>query len=131
MNNNNNTIRYILVALIVILLSWAVIAKKNNPVSEPEVRDDAAKIENLEPEVEVISYAGVDGKNALELLKENYQTDTTVSDGVGEFVTAIENQAAGENQFWALYLNGKMATVGASELETKNGDIVEWNLESF
>lgn len=76
---------------------------------------------------QAVSYAGKEGKNALDLLKSGHTVD--VSDQ--GFVNAIDGVKPGNRQFWALYVNGKQAEVGAKDYITKPTDKVEWKLESF
>lgn len=74
-----------------------------------------------------ISYAGQDGKNALELLESGHQVD--VSDQ--GFVNTIDGIEPGPHQFWAFYVNGTSADVGAKDYQTKSSDTIEWKLEAF
>lgn len=73
------------------------------------------------------SYAGQDGKNALELLQADHQVDVSAEG----FVNAIDAKKPADRQFWALYVNCKQAEVGAKDYQTKTSDLVEWKLESF
>jgi len=131
----NNSKKYILVAIAVILILWAFVAFKRNDSSSTiapvPVKNDAEKIEGIEAETVAISYVGEEGKTALELLQSKHQVDVTETEGVGEFVSAINGQAAGENEYWAFYINGELAPVGAGEYVTKEGDLIEWRLDSF
>ena len=74
-----------------------------------------------------ITYAGQDGKNALELLQSGHTVD--VSDQ--GFVNAIDGVKPGDRQFWAFYVNGEQAQVGAKDYNTKGNDQIEWKLEAF
>ncbi len=76
---------------------------------------------------EAISYTGQDGKTALELLAQTHTYDAT-KEG---FITTIDGRSPGERQFWAFYVNGQQATVGAKDYNTKNDDQIEWRLEAF
>lgn len=78
-----------------------------------------------------ITYAGVDGKNALELLKMNHQITTKTFSGVGEFVETINGAKPDEKHFWAFYVNGKSSNVGADQYQTKSSDTIEWKLEEI
>lgn len=73
------------------------------------------------------SYQGQDGKNALELLQTVGPVD--VSDA--GFVNAINGIKPGDRQFWAFYVNGQQAQVGAKEYQTKSTDTIEWKLEAY
>ena len=36
-----------------------------------------------------------------------------------------------KNEYWAFYLNGKMAQIGAGSYQLKNGDKIEWKIETY
>jgi len=74
-----------------------------------------------------ITYAGQDGKNALELLQQKNSVDVSAQG----FVNAINGRKPGEREFWAFYVNGKQAEVGAKDYATKTSDAIEWKLETF
>lgn len=74
-----------------------------------------------------ISYPGQEGKNALELLESTHRVDVSAQG----FVNAIDGVNPGDHEFWAFYVNGKQAEVGAKEYQTKNGETIEWKLEKF
>jgi len=74
-----------------------------------------------------VQYSGQDGKSALELLRAGYQVEAS-NQG---FVTAIDGTKPGNQQFWAFYVNGKQAEVGAKDYQTHNTDSVEWKLEAY
>lgn len=74
-----------------------------------------------------ITYAGQDGKNALELLQQKNSVDVSAQG----FVNAINGRKPGDREFWAFYVNGKQAEVGAKDYATKTSDEIEWKLETF
>ena len=80
-----------------------------------------------------VSYAGVAGKTALELLLQLDPTATTSGEGELAFVTGIGGRTAdaAQNEFWAFYVNGEMAAVGAGSYVTADGDVITWKLETF
>ncbi|MCL2451963.1 DUF4430 domain-containing protein [Candidatus Saccharibacteria bacterium] len=79
-----------------------------------------------------VSYEGKDGKTALALLKKKHAVETKEFTGMGEFVTAIDGVKAEDGKnFWAFYVDGEMATEGASTYETKSGEKIEWRLEDI
>jgi len=78
-----------------------------------------------------ISYKGVADKSALELLKSKYQVGTKQFSGLGEFVESINGVKPDSKHFWAFYVNGKSATLGASSYVTKNSDTIEWRLDEI
>lgn len=76
------------------------------------------------------SYFGQEGRSALELLKDRYRVETKEY-GFGEMVQSINGVAADKDHFWAFYINGEMAQVGAGEYSTSNGELIEWKLEEI
>lgn len=78
-----------------------------------------------------VSYIGIEGKTALELLKAGHDVQTQNFAGIGEFVTSIDGKASGSTHFWAFYVNGQMAQTGAGQYVTQNGELIEWKLEEI
>lgn len=72
------------------------------------------------------------GQTALDLIQKTAEVKVK-GEGKNAFVTAINNVEAQEakKQFWAFYVNGKPAEVGAGSYVLKNGDIIEWKLETY
>lgn len=78
-----------------------------------------------------ISYQGVEGKTALELLKSNYKVETEDYPGVGEMVKTIDGKTPTDKQFWGFYVNGEMAQVGADTYVTEPSDKITWKIENI
>ena len=80
-----------------------------------------------------VTYAGVAGMTALDLLLRLDPTATTSGEGENAFVTSIAGRAAdaAANEFWGFYVNGEMAPVGAGSFVTEDGDVITWKLETF
>lgn len=76
------------------------------------------------------SYPGQEGRTALELLKENYAVETE-NFSFGEMVTTIDGIAADQSHFWAFYVNGEMAVVGAGEYQSDGSETFEWRLKEI
>jgi hypothetical protein len=110
---------YIVSAVILVLGLFLIIP---NPVVGP--KDNTTQSST-------ISYQGVEGKNALELLRVSHDVETQKFD-FGELVTSIDGQASDPSaNFWAFYVNGEMAQVGAGDYQTKSSDRIEWKLDSL
>lgn len=79
------------------------------------------------------AYEGEGGKTALERLQEVAEEFEVAGSGANTYVTSINGLEAdmSENEFWALYVDGRAAQMGAGTLETKNGQLIEWKLETF
>lgn len=75
------------------------------------------------------SYQGRNGTDAMALLEEQVRVEKSPSG----FVTAINNRKANESnhEFWAFYVNGEQAQVGAADFQTKDTDQIEWKIETY
>lgn len=79
--------------------------------------------------VQSFKYDGVDGKTALELLKEKATVNTQDS-SIGTFVLSINGVANTDTYYWMFYVNGELSSVGADQYVTKAGDKIEWRYEA-
>lgn len=79
------------------------------------------------------AYEGEQGRTALELLLEKDPSAQVQGEGENAFVTGIEGRVAdeGAKEFWALYVDGELAQVGAGSLITEDGQQIVWKLETF
>ncbi len=75
------------------------------------------------------SYKGEDGKSALAILQETASV-TFASSGL---VIAINGRKADDtrHEYWAFYINGKMADVGPKDYQTKSTDTIEWRIATY
>lgn len=75
------------------------------------------------------SYFGKNGYNALTLLEEK----TSIEKDHAGLIVSINNRKAiaGKHEYWAFYVNGKMASVGPFEYQTKDTDKMEWKIEKY
>ena len=110
-------------AAVVILL--AVGAYLLAPINRPEQSSTVGAVQTQD-----ITYQGVEGKNALELLKASHQVESTTSD-FGEFIVAIDGQRPDNQHFWAFYVNGQLAQEGAGTYQTKPTETIVWRLDKI
>jgi hypothetical protein len=104
-------------------------ASEETSAPADDATDEASDDTDDAPE---FSYEGRAGTTALDLLLEADPSAQVTGEGENAFVTAVDGVAADpDSEFWALYVNGEMATVGAGSLETEDGDEITWKLETF
>ena len=74
----------------------------------------------------------ISGKTALDLTKEKASVKIK-GEGVNAYLTEINSQKAlnSKKEYWAFYVNGKMAEVGAGSYQLKDGDKIEWKIEKY
>lgn len=75
-----------------------------------------------------VKYYGHDGRNALELL-QGATTAQVKQFSFGAMVEGIGGVTPDAKHFWKLYINGQASSVGADQLQTHDGDVIEWKLE--
>ena len=100
--------------------------------ASPSVSASVEASEQVAENVGTFSYEGEDGKTALELLEQHDPDAQVQGEGENAYVTAIRGREADpETEFWGLYVDDEMATVGAGSLETKDGQTITWKLEEI
>lgn len=97
--------------------------QNNQPAQTQVVQTETKKSE--------VSYQGVEDRTALSLLKDKHKVQTEDYPGVGEMVTSIDGVKPTDKQFWAFYVNGKTAQVGADTYVTEPSDTITWKLETI
>jgi hypothetical protein len=121
--------KYIVVAIIAIgaLLGGGGLAihgiHNKKPVSSPA----AAPVQA--PATNYLTYQGVSGKTALELLQAHAKVEIKNDPQYGAEVIGINGTRQGNNKYWSFYVNGKMAQVGAGSYHATSGDKIEWKLQ--
>jgi len=107
-------------------------------INQPKVQQSVKKIHvsqaitTKDKNSDFVSYQIEEGKTALDLLKISKKIETK-GEGVNAYVVSIDGRKAeNENrEYWAFYVNGKMANVGAGSYQLKNGDKIEWKIEKY
>lgn len=132
MNKKTNIIVVLIFAAIgLIVVSLALLGQRTNQTTNPAGNSPTNQSQNS-TKTSGVTYNGQDGKTALELL-QSVATIETSGDGEMAFVTSINGVKAdpSANQFWAFYINGQSASVGAGSYITKNSDTISWKLDTF
>lgn len=75
-----------------------------------------------------IKYEGVEGQNALDLLKK-YASVQTAHYTLGDLVISINGIEGNGPKYWSFYVNSKLSDVGADSYITHIGDTIEWKLQ--
>lgn len=114
----------VLFALVVVIIGVAILFTESKDFTKSET-----KVAATAQATTTFSYPGVAGKDALTLLKEK----TTVEQDSSGLVSSINMRKADSTQheYWAFYVNGKMASVGPASYVTKSSDKIEWKIEKY
>lgn len=76
-----------------------------------------------------LSYRGINGNDALMLLRRYARIEQDHSGMVS--VINGRKADAGKHEYWAFFVNEKMAQVGPADYKTKNSDLIEWKIEHY
>jgi hypothetical protein len=126
--SNSKAIVFGLIAAALVIAGGAWLDKLSREATAPTTEQNT---ELRSGQMDYVSYKGEEGKKALTILKSSYQVETQTFAGAGEFVTAINGIKGDSKNFWAFYVNGKQAEVGAGQYTTKSSDLIEWKYEAI
>lgn len=117
-----------IILLIVAVLGFTYLSQPNISKQQISTIAISQKIANGQPAK--IQIEG--GKTALDLLRKTTQVEMQ-GEGENAFVTSINGRLADQSkkEFWAFYVNGKPAQVGAGSYILKAEDKIEWKLETY
>nr|WP_246253673.1 DUF4430 domain-containing protein [Isoptericola chiayiensis] len=101
-------------------------------VAAEDSEESAGTDEHVAENITEFSYTGEDGETALDLLLVHDDQAEVSGEGEMAYVTGIKGRTAEDGaEFWALYVDGEMAQVGAGSLETEDGQQIQWKLEEI
>ncbi|HUD20795.1 MAG TPA: DUF4430 domain-containing protein [Candidatus Saccharimonadales bacterium] len=95
----------------------------------PALSSHKATATQVQPS-DIVALDGQDNVTALNLLKASHQVQTEQT-SLGEYITGIDGVTPNSNQFWAFYVNGQMADVGADSYVTKSTDRIVFSLQNL
>lgn len=103
-----------------------------NRVAQKQSEKSVAGITNeFKPQVlKTVDYDGVEGKSALDLLKDSHEVKTQDS-SFGSFVTSIDGTDNTDDTYWMIYINDQLSSVGPADYVTKAGDKIQWRYEKL
>lgn len=140
----NNFILFFIGLVLIIGLSFYFSQVNNAPINSKNDKTNAANISNKQTsqslttkslnlvvatDGKTVSYQGKTGYSAYQLLTEITQVEAD-NTGFGPIVKSINGVNQTDKEFWLYTVNGKMATVGAHEYQTQDGDLIEWKLSN-
>jgi hypothetical protein len=120
------------VVIVVLAIAFGLLNEKANAptLAENEGQVSGERVDS-QPVSGFIRYPGQDGRTALDILKANHNVVVEDFGGVGEFVKAIDGVVPDSSHFWAFYVDGQQAQVGADTYQTKSSETIEWKLEEI
>ena len=131
--------QFILILVAIFSIGGAAYVVSDNDTAETPTESvvEVVETQEAEPTIEIsedgtyVSYDGVEGETPLATMQGLTDVVTQSSD-FGEFVTTINGlEADSSSQYWAFYVNGELANLGAGNFTAEAGDSIEWRLEEF
>ena len=125
----NRNIGIVAVVVLVLAAVTAIAApriRSNNAVATATPSPTATAV----VQQQIVSFDGEEGKTALASLKAKYVVETKQF-SFGEMVQSINTLAADDAHYWAFYVNGAQAAVGAGDYVAKSGDKIEFRFEKL
>ena len=122
----NKKILAIIVLLVALIASATFFVSSQpaiNPVTLPTI--------SLQQEVQAdtFTYKGESGRDALTLLK---QKATAELDKSGLVISINGRKADNDkHEYWAFYINGKSASIGPADYQTKDTDTIQWKMDKY
>jgi len=122
-----NILIIVLIALVLIGFGHSIY-NKNTSVKKARISAEIVVEEGISNKASLI----IEGTTALDYIKNQTQVKTK-GEGVNAYIVEISGRKADESkrEYWAFYVNGKMAEVGAGSYELKDGDKIEWKIEKY
>ncbi len=121
--------------LIGLLAVWLVFSAFVPPEFKPVPGEDSALITftaTAGGEVILNKTIEVDtGINAFEAMNDVAEVGSQDFGEMGVMVESINGVTPGENEFWALYVNGEMAVTGINGITLEKDTLIEWKLEGI
>lgn len=77
-----------------------------------------------------VSYQGIGGQNALQILEATHKVDLKHY-SFGDMVQGIDGTTPDSAHTWSFYVNGKLADTGAGSYITKSTDTISWKVEAI
>ena len=118
-----------IIAIIGVLILIVIGIFVFHPVSNvsQEMSSVRPTVVSKQTEIATVSYKGENGKDALTLLKKQ----ATVEQDHSGLVVGINGNKPTGHEYWAFYVNGKLASVGPADYKTTNTDKIEWKIEKY
>jgi hypothetical protein len=122
--NKKLIITFLILVLVFLGLFGAYIYNRPTP-SQPKPIEQKAAVQNKNQ----FSYQGEEGKDALTLLQSKAKVELATSG----LVASINGRKANDkkHEYWAFYVNGKLASVGPKDYVAHPGDKIEWKIETY
>lgn len=112
-----------------IILALAIVFVLSGTLTGCSLKPSTAAVSQTQTQ-KVITYDGVEGKTAYDLLKERYKIEAD-QQSFGVMVKSINGLAATDKEFWLYSVNDQQPNVAADKYQTKTGDKIKWEYKGI
>lgn len=128
--DNSPKITFNLISLLAIVVLIFLVGLGANFLGKYNNDQKNQKVETAIAGTQTVAYDGIDGKTALDLLREKADIKTEDS-SIGVFVTSINGTENTDSNYWLFYVDGQLAPIAADQYQTKPGEKIEWRYEDI
>ncbi len=126
----NSFVRNIILVVALFLLLFGLQFIRTPQVVDQSTHKTTVTVSPVPTEkTNMLSYSGKEGIDALTLLEDKVPVGKETS-GLVSSINGRKADAA-KHEYWAFYVNGKLAEVGPHDYVTKDGDKIEWKIEKY
>lgn len=120
---------FFIVAVLIVLMTFFAYVFSNQQTQNKSSTQSYNATPVTQKSSENISYKGKENIDALTLLRQN----ATISLDQSGMVSSVNGRKADsvKHEYWAFYVNGKLAAVGPTDYNTKNTDLIEWKIDKY
>ena len=112
-----------------IILALAIVFVLTGALTGCDLKRNTTAVSETQQQ-KVITYDGVEGKTAYDLLKEKYKVEAD-QQSFGVMVKSINGLATTDKEFWLYSVNDQQPNVAADQYVTKTGDKVKWEYKGM
>lgn len=117
--------------LLIIFLGVGILLGFVNFIGLAKLEKTRVEIPAQKPPSDHLSYKGINGVDALTILREREKA-WIEQDSSGLVVSINKRRAdSSKHEYWAFYVNNKLAPVGPADYTTQNEDVIEWKIEKY
>lgn len=121
--------KVVLLVSVILVLIFFLVGFGSKSAFDTTIKKTSAPLISPAVQINTFSYKGKAGVDALTLLKDKATIGLDKS-GMVEGINGRQSDSS-KHEYWAFYINGKLANVGPADYLTKDNDDIEWRIEEY
>ena len=119
----------VFVLVVIVVVTGFIYKNSQTTKTQSSVAESVSESKSTEVS-KIVTYNGVEGKTAFDLLNEKYTVEAETS-SFGVMVNSINGLKNSDTEYWLYSVNDKSPDVGADKFFTKNSDQVKWEYKGM